>query len=130
VKLFKDLNGEHAHMRKHAEILKPRFDIVYKHLREGFADDSDVSWTEPQGGYFVSFNTATGLAKIVVKMAAEAGVKLTPAGATYPYGNDIADSNIRIAPSVPTLTEIDQAMAVFVNCVKLASVQQQLNNNS
>lgn len=130
VKLFKDTNGVRAHMRKHAEILKPRFDIVYKHLRDGFAENSEVSWTEPQGGYFVSFNTAPGLAKTVVKMAAEAGVKLTPAGATYPYGNDTADSNIRIAPSVPTLTEIDQAMAVFVNCVQLASVRQQLNKSS
>ncbi len=81
-------------------------------------------WTVPQGGYFVSFNTLPGLAKTVVKLAAEAGVKLTPAGATHPYGKDPQDSNIRLAPSFPKVEEIAKATDVFVTCVKLASVQQ------
>ena len=114
-------------MRQHAAVLKPRFDIVLKHLREGLGGTGMASWNEPQGGYFVSFDTLPGLAKEVVKLAAEAGVKLTPAGATFPYGKDPANSNIRIAPSVPSLEEIDRAMAVFVTCVKLASVRQRLS---
>ena len=83
-------------------------------------------WTVPAGGYFVSFDTRPGLAKAVVKMAAEAGVKLTPAGATYPSGNDPQDRNIRLAPSFPKVEEIAKATDVFVTCVKLASVRQEL----
>jgi len=125
-RFLKDQDGLAQHMRDHAAALKPRFDIVLKHLNEGLADSGMLSWTEPQGGYFVSVDTLPGLAKQVVGMAAEAGVKLTPAGATYPYGKDPEDRNIRLAPSVPTLEEIDQAMAVFVTCVQLASVRQKL----
>ena len=127
VRLLKDADGIKEHMQQHAKVLKPRFDIVLKHLREGLGNTGMASWTEPQGGYFVSFDTLPGLAKEVVKLAAEAGVKLTPAGATFPYGKDPANSNIRIAPSVPSLDEIDRAMAVFVTCVKLASVKQRLS---
>ncbi|POP52729.1 aminotransferase class I/II-fold pyridoxal phosphate-dependent enzyme [Zhongshania marina] len=127
VRLLKDAEGITEHMRQHAAVLKPRFDIVLKHLREGLGGTGMASWNEPQGGYFVSFDTLPGLAKEVVKLAAEAGVKLTPAGATFPYGKDPANSNIRIAPSVPSLEEIDRAMAVFVTCVKLASVKQRLS---
>jgi DNA-binding transcriptional MocR family regulator len=127
VRFLKDSEGLGAHMRAHAAVLKPRFDIVLKHLREGLADTGMASWNEPQGGYFVSFDTLPGLAKEVVQLAADAGVKLTPAGATFPYGKDPDNKNIRIAPSVPSLEEIDRAMAVFVNCVKLASVRQRLS---
>jgi DNA-binding transcriptional MocR family regulator len=130
VRLLKDADGIKDHMSKHAAVLKPRFDIVLKHLREGLGESGMASWTEPQGGYFVSFDTLPGLAKEVVKLAAEAGVKLTPAGATFPYGKDPANSNIRIAPSVPSLDEIDRAMAVFVSCVKLASVKQRLQSGA
>ncbi|MBD2858737.1 aminotransferase class I/II-fold pyridoxal phosphate-dependent enzyme [Spongiibacter sp. KMU-158] len=126
VRLLKDSNGLAAHMRQHANVLKPRFDIVLNSLQENLADTGMMQWTVPQGGYFVSVDTLPGLAKKVVAMAAEAGVKLTPAGATYPYGKDPQDCNIRIAPSVPTLDEIAKAMDVFVCCVKLASVQQKL----
>lgn len=126
VRLLKDSEGLRAHMREHAAVLKPRFDIVLKHLDEGIGDSGLLNWTAPQGGYFISVDTLPGLAKQVVAMAAEAGVKLTPAGATFPYGNDPEDRNIRIAPSVPSLEEIDRAMEVFVNCVKLASVRQRL----
>ncbi len=127
VRFLKDSEGLKAHMRAHATVLKPRFDIVLKHLREGLGETGMASWNEPQGGYFISFDTLPGLAKEVVKLAADAGVKLTPAGATFPYGNDPENKNIRIAPSVPSLDEIDRAMAVFVNCVKLASVRQRLS---
>ncbi|AKH70806.1 transcriptional regulator with HTH domain and aminotransferase domain [Spongiibacter sp. IMCC21906] len=126
VKLLKDAAGIKNHMRKHADVLKPRFDIVLKHLREGLGGTDMAEWTEPEGGYFISLNTLPGLAQEVVKLAAEAGVKLTPAGATFPYGNDPENRNIRIAPSVPTEEEIERAMQVFVNCVKLASVRQRL----
>lgn len=115
-----------AHMRKHAEILQPRFACVLKHLDEAFGDNDLGSWEKPDGGYFISFDTRTGLAKEVVRLAGEAGVKLTPAGATFPYGKDPNDSNIRIAPSVPTVEQVDGAMKVFVLCVKLASVRQAL----
>jgi DNA-binding transcriptional MocR family regulator len=112
-------------MEKHAHHLKPRFDIVLQHLQSlhgsGMGD-----WTLPQGGYFISFNTLPGLAKTVVKLADDAGVKLTPAGATFPYGKDPQDKNIRLAPSFPSLTEIDKAMMGFVICVQLASVRQKL----
>jgi DNA-binding transcriptional MocR family regulator len=115
-----------AHMTKHAELLNPRFAAVLDALSKAF-DGTDLgSWEKPVGGYFVSFDTRQGCAKETVRLAAEAGVKLTPAGATYPYGKDPEDRNIRIAPSVPTVPEVVEAMQVFVTCVKLASVRQQL----
>jgi DNA-binding transcriptional MocR family regulator len=83
-------------------------------------------WTEPQGGYFISFDTLPGLASEVVRLAGEAGVKLTPAGATYPYGKDPQNRNIRLAPSFPKVEEISKATDVFVTCVKLVSVRQEL----
>jgi aspartate/methionine/tyrosine aminotransferase len=115
-----------AHMIKHAELLKPRFACVLDHLQKNFADSDLGSWSTPEGGYFISFDTRPGLASEVVKLAAEAGVKLTPAGATFPYGKDPQDCNIRLAPSFPTVEDIDKAMAVFCNSVKLASVSQRL----
>lgn len=114
------------HMQKHAALLNPRFDAVLSALSEAF-DGTDLgSWEKPVGGYFVSFDTRKNCAKETVRLAAEAGVKLTPAGATYPYGKDPEDRNIRIAPSVPTVPEVVAAMQVFVTCVKLASVRQKL----
>lgn len=124
VRFLEDQAGIEALMAKHAELLKPRFDIVLDALASELRDYG--TWTNPEGGYFVSFDTRPGLAKKVVKLAAEAGVKLTPAGATWPKGEDPEDSNIRIAPSVPSLEEIRKAMAVFVCCVKLASTEQAL----
>ncbi len=125
-KFLGDTDGLRRHMQGHAALLKPRFDIVLRHLREGLGDLGIASWTEPKGGYFVSFDTRPGLAQKVVELAASAGVVLTPAGATYPYGKDPQDTNIRLAPSFPSLEEIDSAMQVFVCCVKLATVQQML----
>jgi aspartate/methionine/tyrosine aminotransferase len=126
VRLLPDVNAVKIHMQKHAGILKPRFDCVLKHLDDAFSGSDLGEWTKPVGGYFVSFNTRSGLATTVVKLAAEAGVKLTPAGATFPYGNDPNNSNIRLAPSFPKLEEVDLCMAIFTTCVKLASVEQAL----
>ena len=126
VAFLKDYAGVLEHMDGHAELLRPRFAAVLDTLERELAGTGMGTWSRPQGGYFVSFDTRPGLAKEVVRLAAEAGVKLTPAGATFPYGKDPADSNIRIAPSFPTQAEIEQAMEVFVVCVKLASVRQQL----
>lgn len=115
-----------AHMGKHAALLNPRFEAVLSALSKAF-DGTDLgAWEKPVGGYFVSFDTRKNCAKETVRLAAEAGVKLTPAGATYPYGKDPEDRNIRIAPSVPTVPDVVGAMEVFVTCVKLASVRQQL----
>ncbi len=113
-----------AHMAKHAELLNPRFDAVLSALSKAFDGTNLGAWEKPVGGYFVSFDTLPGCAKETVRLAAEAGVKLTPAGATYPYGKDPEDRNIRIAPSVPTVPEVVGAMEVFVTCVKLASVRK------
>jgi DNA-binding transcriptional MocR family regulator len=119
-----------AHMGKHAALLNPRFEAVLSALGTAF-DGTDLgAWEKPVGGYFVSFDTRKNCAKETVRLAAEAGVKLTPAGATYPYGKDPEDRNIRIAPSVPSVAEVVGAMEVFVTCVKLASVKQHLANIS
>ena len=117
-----------AHMKKHAALLNPRFDAVLTALAEAFENTDLGAWEKPTGGYFVSFDTRKNCAKETVRLAAEAGVKLTPAGSTYPYGRDAEDRNIRIAPSVPTVPEVIAAMKVFVICVKLASVRQQLTS--
>lgn len=116
-----------THMQKHAALLNPRFDAVLSALSEAFEGTDLGSWEKPLGGYFVAFDTRKGCAREIVRLAAEAGVKLTPAGATYPYGKDPEDRNIRIAPSVPTVPEVVAAMKVFVTCVKLASVRQKLS---
>ncbi|MBU3070117.1 aminotransferase class I/II-fold pyridoxal phosphate-dependent enzyme [Aestuariicella sp. G3-2] len=115
-----------AHMKKHADIIQPRFNCVLENLENAFSGTDLGAWETPVGGYFISFDTQPGCAKAVVKLAAEAGVKLTPAGATFPYGNDPEDRNIRLAPTVPSVEEVDQAMKVFEVCVKLASVRARL----
>ena len=112
-------------MQKHAAIIKPKFDCVLQALEKGLGNRSMGSWTEPQGGYFVSFYTLPGLASEVVRLAGEAGVKLTPAGAAFPYGKDPEDRHIRLAPTFPTIEELQQAMEVFVTCVQLASRRKQ-----
>lgn len=126
VKFFGDINGLKNHMQKHADILKPRFDKVLSILSNAFENSDALRWTVPQGGYFVSVDTQEGLAKRVVALAGELNVKLTPAGAPFPYGKDPSDSNIRIAPSFPSVNEIEKAMEAFVICVKLATVEKAL----
>lgn len=128
VKFFGDFNGLMRHMDKHAELLKPRFDAVLNHLESGLAGTGMGTWTVPQGGYFISFDSQPGLAKTIIALAAEAGVKLTPAGATFPYGNDPEDRNIRLAPSFPSLGDINKTMEIFVVCVKIATLRQRLQS--
>lgn len=130
LRLFPNYSALLQHMEKHAALLTPRFECVLKHLDKHFSDNDLGEWESAEGGYFISFDTRAGLAKDVVALASEAGVKLTPAGATFPYGNDPENRNIRIAPSMPTLDDIEQAMQIFVNCVKLASVRQALSTHA
>ena len=128
VRFFKDINGLKEHMRKHAEFMRPKFEAVESVLEEELGGLGIGSWTEPKGGYFISFGALDGCAKAIVAKCKEAGVKLTGAGATFPYGKDPKDSNIRIAPSFPTPEEMKQAADLFVLCVKLVSVEKLLEN--
>lgn len=128
VRFFKDINGLKEHMRKHAEFMRPKFEAVESVLEEELGGLGIGSWTKPKGGYFISFEAMDGCAKAIVAKCKEAGVKLTGAGATFPYGKDPKDSNIRIAPSFPTPEEMKQAADLFVLCVKLVSVEKLLEN--
>ncbi|RGS30084.1 aminotransferase class I/II-fold pyridoxal phosphate-dependent enzyme [Eubacterium sp. AF22-9] len=128
VRFFKDINGLKEHMRKHAEFMRPKFEAVESVLEEELGGLGIGLWTEPKGGYFISFEAMDGCAKAIVAKCKEAGVKLTGAGATFPYGKDPKDSNIRIAPSFPTPEEMKQAADLFVLCVKLVSVEKLLEN--
>jgi len=121
---FKDLAGLKKHMHQHAAILKPKFDKVQSILSKKLNDLDIASWSKPKGGYFISLDVSEGCAKRVVELAAEAGVKMTSAGATFPYKNDPRDCNIRIAPSLPSLDEIEKAMEVLCVCIKLAAIEK------
>ena len=123
VRFLKDAAGVRAHMRKHAAIVAPHFELVEKKLAEGLGDTGVATWTHPKGGYFVSFDGPEGSAKAIVALMADLGVKLTAAGATWPYGEDPKDTNIRIAPTFPSLEELGQALDVFVVAVKLVSAR-------
>ena len=111
-------------MAKHAEVLRPKFACVLDTLAREIGPLELASWENPKGGYFVSVNTRPGLASRTLELCAKAGVTMTAAGATYPYGKDPADSNIRIAPSYPDLEELTQAMEIFCLCLKLAALEQ------
>ena len=126
VRYFKDFAGMKAHMKKHAEILRPKFELVLAELEKGLGGLEIGEWTKPIGGYFVSFQAVDGCAKKIVAMCKDAGVTLTGAGATYPYKNDPHDSNIRIAPTFPPIDELAKALEIFILCVKLASVEKLL----
>lgn len=125
---FKDLDGVKKHMQKHKAILKPRFDTVINKLETKLSGAGFASWTNPNGGYFVSVDVLDGTAKKVVALCKEAGVVLTGAGATYPYGKDPKDSNIRIAPTFPPVSELETAMDIFCVCAKLAAVEKLLED--
>ena len=112
------------HMAAHGALMGPKFELVEKKLAEELAEAGIATWTNPRGGYFVSFEGPAGTARRIVELAKNAGVTMTGAGATWPYGDDPADSNIRIAPSLPPLEELDAAMDVFTCCVKLAALEQ------
>ena len=124
VRYLRDKEHTLALMKKHAAIMKPKFDMVLETLEKEIAPLGIASWTKPRGGYFVSVNTLDGLAKRTLALCKEAGVVMTAAGATFPYGVDPRDRNIRIAPSLPPVAELEQAMAVFCTCLKLAALEQ------
>ena len=114
-------------MKGHAEYLAPKFNAVANILEEQIAPLGIASWNRPKGGYFISFNAMPGTAKRALALCKEAGVEFTPAGATYPYGVDPADSNIRLAPSLPPVPELEEAMDVFCTCIKIAALEKLLN---
>lgn len=125
---FKNIDGLKEQMKKHADLMRPKFQTVLTILDQELTGLEIGTWTNPNGGYFISFQAMEGCAKAIVQKCKEAGMVLTNAGATYPYGIDPQDSNIRIAPSFPTPEEMAQATALFVLCVKLVSVEKLLEN--
>ncbi len=127
VRFFGNLDGVKRHMKLHAAILRPRFRVVLDTLESQLANLDIAHWHHPRGGYFVSVNVMPGCAKRTVQLLKEAGVVMTGAGATYPYGNDPKDSNIRIAPSFPTVEELSVAMELFCLCTELAAVEKLLS---
>ena len=122
VTYFRDLSGVLAHMQKHRAVLEPRFEMVERVLSKELTGVAE--WTKPNGGYFVSVDVMPGCAKRVVQLCKEAGVILTGAGATFPYGRDPEDSNIRLAPTYPPLDELEKALEVFCVCVRLAAAEK------
>lgn len=126
VRYFKDISGMKAHMKKHAAIMRPKFEAVLEVLDRELSGLEIGSWVKPNGGYFISFDALPGCAKEIVGKCKEAGVTLTGAGATYPYKKDPEDSNIRLAPTFPTSEELAMATDLFVLCVKLVSVDKLL----
>lgn len=127
-RFFGDINGMVEHMKKHADILRPKFDAVLETLDRELGGLEIGSWIAPRGGYFISFDSMEGCAKAIVAKAKEAGLVMTGAGATFPYGKDPKDSNIRIAPSYPTLEDLKVAAEIFVLSVKIVSVDKLLGN--
>jgi DNA-binding transcriptional MocR family regulator len=128
VRFLKDAQTIEAHMRKHRDIIQPKFELTDKILNEHLSGKGIATWTRPRGGYFISLDTLPNLATEVIQQAAAIGVKLTPAGATFPGGLDPHDSNIRIAPTFPSLDALQRALEVFVVCLQLATVNQLLSD--
>ena len=126
VRYFQNVEGLSDHMKKHAAILRPKFDLVLSLLEEKLGGTGAGSWHTPRGGYFISFDALPGCAKRINTLCKEAGVVMTGAGATFPYGKDPQDSNLRIAPSMPPLDELKQAAEVFCTCALLAAVEKQM----
>ena len=124
VRFFKDIHGMTEHMRKHAAVLRPKFETVENIFEENLGGLGISEWTKPNGGYFISFDGMEGTARLIVDRAMKAGVKLTPAGSTWPYHKDPHDSNIRIAPTYPTLEDLSTAAKLFTVCVKLVSAEK------
>ena len=130
VRFFKDIHGMVTHMKLHAEILRPKFEAILTCLDKELSGLEIGTWLAPRGGYFISFDAMEGCAKAIVAKAKDAGLIMTPAGATFPYGNDPKDSNIRIAPSFPTPEELAVATKVFVLSVKLVSIDKILSEQT
>lgn len=118
---LRDEDGVREHMRKHAELIGPKFAAVDEILTKELGESGLASWTKPTGGYFISLTVPSGTAKEVVRLAKEAGIALTPAGATHPYGDDPEDAVIRIAPTYPELAEVEEAIRGLAVCVRLAA---------
>jgi DNA-binding transcriptional MocR family regulator len=127
IRMFRNLAGIREHMSRHAALLRPKFEAVSRIFAAELGGKGVASWTTPRGGYFVSLDAPDGCASAIVKLAGEAGVKLTGAGATYPYGKDPHDRNIRIAPSLPPLAQVELAMEVVAACVQLAAAGRRIN---
>lgn len=130
VRFYKTMDGIKEHMKKHAAILRPKFETVLSTLDKEIKPYGIGTWFNPKGGYFISFNTLEGCAKKVVALCKEAGVVLTEAGATYPYKKDPTDSNIRIAPTYPSIDELKKALELFIICVKIASIDKILSEKN
>ena len=128
VKFLKNREHTIELMKKHAEIMRPKFEMVENTLEQELGGLGIGSWLCPKGGYFISFEAMEGCAINIVAKAKEAGVTMTPAGAPFPYGNDPKDSVIRIAPSLPEADELEMATKIFVVCVKLASIEKIVDN--
>ena len=127
VAFFKNKQGMMEHMKRHADILRPKFETVVAAFEKELSGTGIASWTTPRGGYFISFESLPGCAPAIYKLALDAGLTLTNVGATYPYGKDPKDSNIRIAPSFPDVESLKLAVERFIVCVKLASVEKLLS---
>lgn len=127
VRFFKDLAGLEEHMKKHADVLRPKFETVVGSFERELTSLGIAEWSNPRGGYFISVNTLDGCAKRTVQLCREAGVVLTTAGATFPYGRDPRDRNIRIAPSFPPVSELKTAIELFCICVKIAAIEKLLS---
>ena len=130
VRFFKDLDGMKEHMRRHADIIRPKFEAIEEILEKNLGGLEIGTWTKPHGGYFISFDAMEGCAKRIVERAKKAGVTMTGAGATWPYGKDPHDSNIRIAPTYPPLDDIRLAAELFTVCVRLVSVEKLLEQQA
>jgi aspartate/methionine/tyrosine aminotransferase len=124
VRFFKDIHGMVEHMRKHADIIRPKFEAVLEIFDENLKGLGVGEWTTPKGGYFISFDSLPGCAKAIVKKAKKAGVTMTGAGATWPYGKDPQDSNIRVAPTYPSLEDLKTAAKLFTLCVRIVSLEK------
>lgn len=131
VRYFKNLDGIKEHMAKHAEIMRPKFEAVQAEFERQLGNGRGIAkWSKPKGGYFINLDVMDGCAKRVGQLCKEAGVVLTPAGATYPYGNDPRDCNIRVAPSFPPIHELELATQLLCICVQLAAVEKLLQEES
>lgn len=128
LKFFKDIEGVKAHMARHARLIEPKFDVVAKVLAEELGPYGVAEWTKPVGGYFISLDTMPGVARKTITLAAEIGIKLTPAGSTYPYHDDPEDKNIRIAPTFPDTASVESAIRGVCTCLRLATAEKLLGS--
>ena len=127
LRFFGDAEGLRAHMMRHREVIAPKFEASLARLSERLGGHDVARWTHPEGGYFIDLEVPAGTATETVRLAKEAGVALTPAGSAYPYGDDPADSHIRLAPTLPPLDEVAEAMDVVALCALLAATRSLLS---